>query len=633
MENNRGFAFFLTNLNFSVIRCSIRYFPQSDFLHGLTKMTPNKILQFIFLFLMLTVFSPLPIDATEKHRQPKVESVKIHGTRQLSKSQVVDKLGIQKGSVFDADQLSKRVQDLLQFYAESGMPYTRLDSLIYELDADSLKAKLRVYVREGRKIKLGNISFSGVDSIKAFELVNQFSIRKRSSFQTEKFENEMENLLTNLENQGHAFAKLDVKSIRLDAEKNKSQNYDIVVKTLLGPQLRLEEIKVEGNDITKAKVIIRECRIKTGEIFSQKKVARIRTRLLKLGYFESVEEPEVYLDSGNRGGLLIRVKEGKASKLDGVLGYNPETETEKGYFTGLLDLSLGNLLGTGRSLAAHWEKRDQRTQELFFHYKEPWVAGLPINIGFGFDQLIQDTTYVQRDWQMNFELPISEGLSAFTRGHRIEITPDSLGSVMFGLPNSRTLSIAFGLDYDTRDDRLNPRKGIWYNTTLEVGKKKNLGPESIIEQYQLKKDIDNKRITLDFEWHFPLFRWQVLSMMVHGRQIKSNESLIPLTDQYRFGGARTMRGYRENQFRGAQVAWTNLEYRYLLGRRSRVFIFLDSGYYSREEEGGRKEGYKLGYGLGLRLETGLGIMGIDYGLGEGDGLFNGKVHVGLINEF
>ena len=45
------------------------------------------------------------------------------------------------------------------------------------------------------------------------------------------------------------------------------------------------------------------------------------------------------------------------------------------------------------------------------------------------------------------------------------------------------------------------------------------------------------------------------------------------------------------------------------------------------------EGYKLGYGLGLRLETGLGIMGIDYGLGQGDGIFNGKVHVGLINEF
>ena len=605
---------------------------RAEFYSEINKMI-TKIQKLALLFLMLTFVSSLPVIASEKRRQTKVETVEIHGAQRMSKSHVLDRLGLHKGSVFDADQLPKRIQELLESYSVAGIPFTRFDSLFYKYSADGMRVDVRVYLHEGRPVKLGDVCFIGVDSSKAVEMHSQLSIRRRSEFQANKFERDMEDVLTSLESQGHAFARLDINSIRLDSTSEKSQDIAISLRTRLGPQLRLEEIKIEGNEITKDKVIVRETRIKPGEIFTQKKVSRIRPRLQKLGYFEYVEEPEVYLDSGDRGGLLIRVKEGNASKFDGVLGYNPGSGDDEGYFTGLLDIALGNLLGTGRSLSAHWEKRDQKTQELRFHYMEPWVAGFPVNIGFGFEQLIQDTTYVQRDLLLNVELPISEGLSAFTRGHRLEITPDSLGSVLFGLPNSRTLSIVIGLDYDTRDDRLNPRRGLKYNTTLQVGKKKNLGPESIIEQYQLKKDIDNKRFTLDFEWHLPLFRWQVLSLGVHGRQIKSNERLIPLTDQYRFGGARTMRGYREHQFRGSQVAWSNLEYRYLLGRRSRVFVFLDSGYYSREEETGRKEGYKIGYGLGLRLETGLGIMGVDYGLGEGDGLFNGKVHVGLINEF
>ncbi len=94
-----------------------------------------------------------------------------------------------------------------------------------------------------------------------------------------------------------------------------------------------------------------------------------------------------------------------------------------------------------------------------------------------------------------------------------------------------------------------------------------------------------------------------------------------------------MRGYRQDQFLGSSVVWSNLEFRYWLGRRSRVFVFLDGGYYSRTAQNVRTEAFRSGYGLGFRLQTGLGVMGIDYGLGKGDDLMNGKLHISLINEF
>jgi hypothetical protein len=43
--------------------------------------------------------------------------------------------------------------------------------------------------------------------------------------------------------------------------------------------------------------------------------------------------------------------------------------------------------------------------------------------------------------------------------------------------------------------------------------------------------------------------------------------------------------------------------------------------------------FRKATGIGLRLETGLGIWGFDYGIGEEDNLLSGKIHVSLLSSF
>lgn len=87
------------------------------------------------------------------------------------------------------------------------------------------------------------------------------------------------------------------------------------------------------------------------------------------------------------------------------------------------------------------------------------------------------------------------------------------------------------------------------------------------------------------------------------------------------------------------IAWTNLEYRFLLDGNSRFFLFTDYGYFERKifsytDETSRKiSGKKLGYGFGLRIDSKAGLLGIDYGLGEGDSFNQGKIHFGVVNRF
>lgn len=597
------------------------------------KVIPLRSLR-LCVFIVLQLTGSL-LAAPQTKPPTRITGIDLVGARRVSEKQAREWFGIAEKAVFNQGELQKAGLNLLKGYANAGLPYTRIDSLTFIITPDSLAAAIRVYIHEGGEVVAGAIELSGLDSLKAQEIRNRFDTRPGKKFDAARLETDLDDALVQLEKQGYPFGKFSLAAVTLDPVDDRHTALGMNWKTVTGPQLIIQEIRFSGNEVTQDKVLRRELRIKTGTLYNYNKVAQIRPRLLKLGFFDEVYEPEVFLANKNEGGLIIRVKEGNASKFDGVLGYNPATDKEKGYVTGLIDISLGNLLGSGRMLLVHWQKRDRQSQDLKFYYKEPWVAGIPLTVGGGFEQLIQDTTYIQRDLAMDFSLPLYENFTAIAGLSRNETSPDSLGSYLLGIPKSRTLNASFGIVYDTRDDNINPRSGAYYQTGIQSGRKTNLGPDDLIADLELRKKVDNKRLSLDIEFYTPLFKRQVLAVSLHGRQIRSNEKYIPVSDQYRLGGARTLRGYREDQFRGSSLGWTNLEYRYILGRRSRVFVFADTGYYYSVTQSDTQEEYKIGYGLGFRLETGLGIMGIDYGLGlgEGDGLFSGKIHVGIVNEF
>ncbi|MBN2355703.1 BamA/TamA family outer membrane protein [candidate division KSB1 bacterium] len=581
-----------------------------------------------FLIILVTAAFVYP---EEGQRVTRIRDIIFHGVNRIPLQEVKTWFGLRPDMPYNPADLIKRGEDLLRNYAEQDFFFARIDSITFHMERDSSRVDVRVYVHEGRPVQLGTLQLVGIDSIKALQLKSRFDSKAGQTFQLNRMEADIDDALGQMEKDGHPFCRFELQRVTLDSVSEKQQGFSLNWKVIYGPQLYLREILVIGNKITKQNVIVREIRIKPGDKYQPGKVARVKSRLMRTGYFTRVSEPEIYLSSGQDGGMLIRVEEGNASRFDGVIGYNPGSGSGKGYFTGLIDISLGNLFGTGRALQAHWQKRDRKTQDIKLYYREPWVAGYPLHLGIGFTQLIQDTTYVQREVICDINLPLYENLALTAQLNRVEVSPDSLGSYQFGLLHSRTLAASIGVEYDSRDDRINPKHGVYYQTLFQSGSKKNYGPAELVEG--TRKNISNKRMTLDFELYTPLFNRQILAWFLHGRQIRSNEKSIPLPDQFRLGGAKSLRGYREDQFRGTEVAWTTLEYRYWLGRRSRAFVFADYGYYGSRDDDSRTGRYKLGYGIGFRLQTGLGVMSIDYGLGYGDDLLNGKIHVGLINEF
>lgn len=101
-------------------------------------------------------------------------------------------------------------------------------------------------------------------------------------------------------------------------------------------------------------------------------IEELPKRLNRLRYFEPVATPQFLINTEKEGVLLIEVKEKQTNNFDGIIGYIPASkEGEKGYVTGLVNVSLRNLFGTGRAAAFHWQQFNRFSQDVEIKYLEP----------------------------------------------------------------------------------------------------------------------------------------------------------------------------------------------------------------------------------------------------------------------
>ena len=253
----------------------------------------------------------------------------------------------------------------------------------------------------------------------------------------------------------------------------------------------------------------------------------------------------------------------------------------------------------------------------------------------GFLQRIEDSTFIKRVINMKTDALVSKKftLSALFDFERIIPTLANTSN-LFSVFDSRLLSAGIELKFDSRDYVYNPLSGIFYRSSYSVGQKKIYNTSSF-EGQNIPSDFTVQKGVANLDFYYSFFKRQSSLIGVHGIEIRSPR--YEEADLYRLGGIASVRGYREGQFLASRAAWSNLELRYSLTRRSFVAVFYDLGYYRTPADDIYKvpavEGFIYGYGLGIRIETALGMFGVSYALGKGDSILEGKLHFGLVNDF
>lgn len=586
-----------------------------------------NIKQFFISIILL-----VPCFLYSQNVQTKISGTEFSGNSFFSSKELEGFSASKTGAVFNRQQFELDLRNIIKNYQENGYINCIISSTETLYNFDSSSVGLKININEGSRILTGEVIFEGNKLFSDKQLQENIETKPGEALNSAALNADMTEILDMYEKKGYTFATLKVSSIDVYTLNGK-EALRINIKIDENDRIKIDRITVEGNTVTNKDVITREITLGEGNRISKENLLEIRKRLENLGYFESVEQPKI-LKYKDETVLYIKVKEGNTNTFDGILGYVPPSQNEdKGYFTGLVNLSIRNLFGTGRKIEAKFKKEIKTTQELELNYLEPWLLGYPLNMSFAFFQRVEDSTYIKRNINIKADALLSKRVTIAALFDFERVIPSTTGS-LFTLFDSRLLSIGAEFRYDSRDYVYNPYSGIYYRTSYSAGQKKIYNASSYPE-LDLPADFTVQKGAMRLDFYHSFFKRQSTLVSLNGIEIRSPR--FEAADLYRLGGNNTIRGYREGQFLASRAAWSNFEVRYSLTRRSFAAVFFDMGYYRKPEDTfyniPAQEGFLYGYGLGVRIETALGMFGVSYALGRGDALLEGKVHFGLINDF
>lgn len=425
----------------------------------------------------------------------------------------------------------------------------------------------------------------------------------------------------------------------------------------------VESVDIIGNKKTREYVFLREMKTKPGDLYNRNTLRNDIARIYNLDIIEDIQTPKI--EPGSKIGtvaIAIAVTEKKTGNVALGLGYSSQSQ-----LVGRAELSETNLRGKGQGLTLLWETaaaakgsggNTGSTSSYDIGFVEPWIdknhTSLSVNV---FNKLlyrfastfpgqsdkINGQTYNER--RKGASVGLSRPLTDFTRayftlrGETVETSdiPTTLTSES-GLStlaeNGPIRSGTLKLVNNTRDFDRDPAMGWYKSASLE------LGTANVTEQFVTKVEGVDVNTTNPLNGAFSKFQFDVRRYWSKaGRKINPSDKRttiaarltggyaagqIPFFEQYFVGGSDTLRGYREDRFWGNKMFVASLEYRRPIAQAISGVLFADYGDAWGTESNFNISGLpqssgfspKLGVGVGMRINTPIGNLRLDYGIGS-----------------
>lgn len=586
----------------------------------------------VLLGIMVGIVWNVVIAAPDKQKY--VTSIRGHGVKQFSDNELFSFFAGNKEVNILPDSIRSGAFRILKVYSENGFPYTQIDSVVpKESDRGIL---LDIYISEGNPLRIHSVSFIGNHYYSSEQLHSFFKMKTGDLFNQMKLHQGIRRIEEEYHEIGYPFCSVEmVNSSGFSITDLKSSGFPLIIAVDEGREGRIDSVLFEGLNYTKISVLNRHINLPLKRRITKTQLDAAERSLNHLLFLERVSSPQWVLLPDNRTGILFNVQEGSPNSFSGILGYIPsnnQIRSGKGMVTGDLTVHLGNLFGTARSLTGRWARRDQTSQDFDFKYHEPWLFGGPLHLDLFFSQSIQDSSYLNRGAGIGTTFILSQTVTINATLEKNKTIPETYGQETYKLIRYDYYQGSVGFTYDTRDNPMNPRKGLYHSLGLRISRRQG----DLQNGEEVKREtgiVFDRSIITDLEVAYPVTLRQVAFFRFQAAQMNSGGKDVPYSQWFTMGGAKSLRGYRELQFRSTSLGWWNVEYRFLPERLSRFFIFYDGGIYKNMHVAAAQWKQKYGYGMGFRINTGIGVIGVDYGMGEGDGPASGKVHVSLENRF
>ena len=526
-----------------------------------------------------------------------------------------------KSGRIDLDQLAEDEEAVLEFYRDNG--YLRVRSTGFQrVPVKGGRVDLVMTINEGARYTVNSVGFGKMSVFTAEEMGKVLTLNTGDSYSSKKMRQDITTIRSYYGSRGYADAEVNP-----DIRNAGPNSVNIIYRVIEGSRYKVGRVTIEGNNVTKDKVIRREIPLKPGDNFNTVDLETTRKRLRGLNYFNNVyAEGEPSGQKGYRD-INVLVNEKKTgsvqfglgfSSIDSIVGYiNLEQTnfdiTDPWSFTGG-----GQRFGMNLRLGT--ERRDFKISLV-----EPWFLGQRLSLGgelFYRDQLYLSDEYDQRDFggAVFLRKPLSS--KSYVRGEyrlqkiRIDVEDDVAPTSVFQEFDGDYVRSSLGLTYvyDSRDAQVTPRSGHKFEAGLDVA-----------GQF-LGGDVDTITLNIEGSKHWNLWFDSILTLRGRASVVES-DGVTPIFDRQFLGGARDLRGFEYRDigprdtgvgntnevYGGDTAAYATVEWSFPIVETVRGAIFYDTGFVNEDSWDFGPDDLYSDAGVGLRLNIpAIGPLALDY---------------------
>lgn len=550
-------------------------------------------------------------------------------------------------------QRSTYISKLPGLLQSKGYSSASIDSLV----TDSLNTILYLYT--GEKFSIAYLNTDSVEP-QLLDAVNwnpkQFSGKPLDLPQLQHLQ---ENLLEYLENTGYPFA-----TVELDSILWKETVLEARLKIVKGPAYKIDSIANKGTASISNRYLQRYLNILNGSLYRKDILQSISRKIDELPFVKE-QQPWSLTRLGTGSVLNLYLVPKKSSQINVLVGFLPATQSPtniyenprtKLQFTGEANIDLKNALGNGESIGLNWQQLQVKSPRLNLNYSQSYLFGSAFGINMAFDLLKKDTSFQTITMQLGTQVSLAKNQSMaifFQNRQSYLLLVDTIRVIRERKlpPEGDLRSLSIGVQYDgyTTNFRYNPTKGNEWQITLLAGTK-TIKKNSVIVQLTDKNDPNFNFASLYDTFQLNAFQFRLKASAAHYFPITTVSTVktginlgwyespdIFRNELFQIGGYRLLRGFDEESIYASRYATTTVEYRYLIGRNSFLFTFLDGGWAQNTASSSRTSNSYIGAGLGMALETKAGIFNISFAAGKRNdldfSLRQSKIHFGYVNFF
>lgn len=531
--------------------------------------------------------------------------------------------------------------------ATKGFVTASIDSL----KGDSLSAYVELFL--GAQYRWTSLTLDSADAVflRNAGLVLPGTSTRASGFNA--VSNLQQKILDYYENNGYPFANIQLDSIQIEEDRISGK-----LKVDKGPLYKIDSIRNMGNAKISSNYLEHYLGFSPGTIFKKEKLQSISQRIQELTFVSEVKPWDLtMLGTGSILNLYLdNRKSSQVNVLIGLLPASTQLSNNKMQVTGEANINLKNALGNGETIGLNWQNIQVKSPRLNILYQHPYLFNTPIGVNFNFDLFKKDSSFININFLIGAQYALSsrQSGSVFLQNMSSNLlTVDTFRVKAFRqLPEQADISsVNLGVSYEVNstDYRFNPRRGNELNLSFSAGTKTIKKNNVIVQLFDesdptfdfnslydtIKLKSYQFRMKLSAAHYFPVTRASTIRTAINAGWFQSEN--IFRNEVFQIGGYKLLRGFDEESQFASQYAVLTAEYRYLLGRNSFFFGFVDGGYTKNASVKSSPAYNYIGTGLGMAFETKAGIFNLSWAVGKrSDSRFDfrqSKIHLGYVNYF